>query len=291
MSAPQTVDRAAARGLAARICFWSYLAVAAATLLAVGLARSREDPGVLAAATRESGPFENATVLALVALGAWCLTAGRRRRNERTWRIGLPLLGVIAVAAGLEEMSWGQHILGFSTPDFLVGRNIQNESNLHNLIDSEIFGALVHVPVYALFVYPALVVTLVPSIGRREPISRIPAWAYPRPHTILVFCFGAGLHPWNDPVTIPDSAALVIALILFALTLTRAEHDGVSWLRAHFAAVCLATAIFASSGDIFGYINLQYEIRELIVVLGFSHWLCSLPPGDPGRRVPKMTNH
>jgi hypothetical protein len=285
MSAPRTADRAAASGLAAPICFWCYLAVAAATLLLVGLARLRADPGVLAAATRESGPFENATVLALVALGAWCLTAGRRRRNERAWRIGLPLLGVVAVAAGFEELSWGQHVLGFSTPDFLAGRNIQNESNLHNLIDSEIFGALIHVPVYALFVYPALVVRLAPSIGRRGPISRIPAWAYPRPHTILVFCFGAGLHPWNDPVTTPDSVALVTALILFALTLTRADHDGVSWLRTHFAAVCLATAIFASSGAIFGYINLQYEIRELIVVLGFTHWLCSLPQSEPGQRA------
>jgi hypothetical protein len=285
MSAPRTADRAAASSLAARVCFWSYLAVAAATLLLVGLARVREDPGVLAAATRESGPFENATVLALVALGAWCLTVGRRQRNGRAWRIGLPLFGALAVAAGLEEMSWGQHLFGFSTPDFLAGRNIQNESNLHNLIDSEIFGALVHVPVYALFVYPALIVTLVPSIGRRWPISRIPAWAYPRPHTILVFCFGAGLHPWDDPVTIPDSAALVTALILFALTLTLARLDDAPWLRIHFAAVCLATVVFASSGAIFGYINLQYEIRELIVVLGFSYWLYSLPQSGPGRRA------
>jgi len=43
---------------------------------------------------------------------------------------------VLAIACSyvvLEEISWGQRIFGFSTPDFLKSRNLQGEANLHNL--------------------------------------------------------------------------------------------------------------------------------------------------------------
>ncbi len=33
----------------------------------------------------------------------------------------------------LEEISWGQRIFGFDTPDYLKARNLQGEANLHNL--------------------------------------------------------------------------------------------------------------------------------------------------------------
>lgn len=33
----------------------------------------------------------------------------------------------------LEEISWGQRIFGFSTPEFLTARNLQGEANLHNV--------------------------------------------------------------------------------------------------------------------------------------------------------------
>lgn len=279
----QTAVRVATGTVAGRLVFLAYLAAAGATVAIVALAHLRSDPSILANATRESGAFENATVLALMLLGLWCMTAGRRRRDEKPWRWGLPLFGLFAVMAGLEEMSWGQHVIGFSTPDFLAGRNIQNESNLHNLIDSEIFGALVHVPVYVFFVFPALLVRVAPALADRWPLSLVPAWAYPREHTVLVFCFGAGLHPWNDPVTIPDSVALVTALFLFALVMWRSSRRMEPWASTHFAAVILATALFAGSGAFFGYINLQYEIRELIVVLGFSSWLFNLPASASGQ--------
>jgi tetratricopeptide (TPR) repeat protein len=44
---------------------------------------------------------------------------------------------VLAVACSyvvLEEISWGQRIFDFSTPDFLKSRNLQGEANLHNLL-------------------------------------------------------------------------------------------------------------------------------------------------------------
>ena len=46
------------------------------------------------------------------------------------------LLGGLAMAVGCgEELSWGQHIFGFSPPDFLVRfHDVQKELNIHNII-------------------------------------------------------------------------------------------------------------------------------------------------------------
>lgn len=60
----------------------------------------------------------------------------------RWWRRGLTLtaaayvllcLGFFFIAG--EEISWGQRILGFEGPEALVVANVQDEANLHNLLD------------------------------------------------------------------------------------------------------------------------------------------------------------
>lgn len=42
-------------------------------------------------------------------------------------------LGLLFLVACGEELSWGQHVLGFETPEGLRGANVQAEVNLHNL--------------------------------------------------------------------------------------------------------------------------------------------------------------
>jgi len=44
------------------------------------------------------------------------------------------LLAIACSYVVLEEISWGQRIFGFSTPEFLKSRNLQGEANLHNLL-------------------------------------------------------------------------------------------------------------------------------------------------------------
>ncbi len=52
------------------------------------------------------------------------------------------MLGAAAcmLAAG-EEISWGQCLFGWTTPDFLMGLNQQGETNIHNIY-SRAFGML-----------------------------------------------------------------------------------------------------------------------------------------------------
>jgi len=113
-----------------------------------------EDDGIL-----EYGQFlviAAAFVVALATLpAAW-------RRGPR-WLFGWVLLAALCCfyVAG-EEVSWGQHIVGWSTPEAWSELNDQNETNLHNVsswLDQKprhllslgvIVGGFV-IPLYALF--------------------------------------------------------------------------------------------------------------------------------------------
>ena len=49
--------------------------------------------------------------------------------------------GMATVFAAGEEISWGQRIFGFATPDFLMPLNVSQEFNVHN-IDSPTFSSI-----------------------------------------------------------------------------------------------------------------------------------------------------
>ncbi len=53
--------------------------------------------------------------------------------NTRSKRVFFFLLGLLFIVLMGEEISWGQRILGFETPEGLAERNMQSETNLHNL--------------------------------------------------------------------------------------------------------------------------------------------------------------
>ena len=43
------------------------------------------------------------------------------------------LLGMVMFLGAGEEISWGQRVIGFDTPDWIMERNVQREFTLHNL--------------------------------------------------------------------------------------------------------------------------------------------------------------
>lgn len=82
----------------------------------------------------EFGTVENLTVLFLLVavVSAWRLWRARGAVRSR-W------FGPFALAMGLgcaffagEELSWGQHLLGFEPPEAIAARNDQGEFNIHN---------------------------------------------------------------------------------------------------------------------------------------------------------------
>ncbi len=44
-------------------------------------------------------------------------------------------LGLFCLLVAMEEISWGQRLLGYRAPDYFLEQNFQQELNLHNIID------------------------------------------------------------------------------------------------------------------------------------------------------------
>lgn len=87
----------------------------------------------LAVMHSEGGPHE--TLQAIVIAGAFVMAARLLAcmKKDNRWLVawaGLAALCCFYVAG--EEISWGQHILNWSTPEYWSGINDQNETNLHN---------------------------------------------------------------------------------------------------------------------------------------------------------------
>ncbi len=82
--------------------------------------------------TREDYWVESLTAVWFFLAG--CLFFGTAWREPSLLRRGVYILGGMAMLfiAG-EEISWGQRIFGFATPDFLLPLNRQQEFNVHNI--------------------------------------------------------------------------------------------------------------------------------------------------------------
>lgn len=80
----------------------------------------------------EGGPHEAVEfVFAALAclLSLICVWINRRNLLLLVW-FSLAVLGCFYIAG--EEISWGQHVFDWTTPEFWSGVNDQNETNLHN---------------------------------------------------------------------------------------------------------------------------------------------------------------
>jgi hypothetical protein len=125
---------------------WRPLALA--VLLALVMVGSvlvlRLDRDVADAYIAEDGPVESFGAICLL-VGASVSVVGYshcRRTRADGWRAKIRAFSYLALALFLfmaagEELSWGQRLLGFGTPDALQGINAQGETTLHNLYGDE----------------------------------------------------------------------------------------------------------------------------------------------------------
>ena len=98
------------------------------------------DPTTFQALTREDYWVENLTAVWFLLAGLLLFVTALVERSF--FRRCVYILGAMAMvfAAG-EEISWGQRIFGFATPDFLMHLNESKEFNVHN-ISNDMFGII-----------------------------------------------------------------------------------------------------------------------------------------------------
>ena len=133
--------------------------------------------GLIQKLCQEDGIVETTTAvfyMAASALFAWMAvsTGGYRR----LWCLGFAALFFFVAA---EEISWGQRILGFGTPESMQAANVQHEFNFHNLeaIHSNIRMIGLLVIGVLCFVMPVSNKLLLQSAYERLGVPVFPLWA------------------------------------------------------------------------------------------------------------------
>ena len=118
---------------------WGFAAGAVA-LLALSYSVFMLSDATILSLGQEDGLFEYATAICFGVAGVLLLVrfASSRAGNDlflfRTRRnVFLLLLGLVFVLGCGEEISWGQRLVGYETPDSIAQVNLQGETNIHNL--------------------------------------------------------------------------------------------------------------------------------------------------------------
>ncbi len=107
-------------------------------IFAVALGLDAVAPDQYAVAVQEDEPVEWASFWAFALAAAGFVRAARARRaRERRW----PWLTIgtasFCAFVALEEISWGQRLLGYRPPAYFLAENFQQELNLHNLVETD----------------------------------------------------------------------------------------------------------------------------------------------------------
>ena len=125
----------------------------------------------------EQGVVELGTAFLFAVAAVSAVGLSRRSGHSSADRFR-PFFALVAVGASfvaLEEVSWGQHLFGWRSPDWFLTWNRQHETNVHNLLGnrvSEWFRT-------AAYVGSLLVAVALPLAVRRRPRSYEPSdWTF-----------------------------------------------------------------------------------------------------------------
>jgi hypothetical protein len=114
---------------------WAGLAVLLA-LLAAGATAHAFFPTAYYRLSQEDGPVEWATVWSFAAAALLHARAALARGGLR--RGFGALLAAFCLVVAAEEISWGQRLLGYRSPDYFLEHNRQQELTLHNAVEDAV---------------------------------------------------------------------------------------------------------------------------------------------------------
>ncbi|MCH9741559.1 MAG: hypothetical protein K0U38_12080 [Epsilonproteobacteria bacterium] len=216
--------------------------------------------------TQENGFFETISVVLLFSIFIYGIVAMIKNSQLFSTLILLSILAfsLLAFLAGMEEISWGQHLFHFQSGDYFLEQNLQKETNLHNLVDANLFSSVIYSTIYTLFVFIPLLYKIFAK--HLEQITLLKYFDI-NPHTILVVLFASvfQMYFYNDIGVLVDMLTHITALLLFGYFLWSNVNN--FWLTVHYIVIIVSTVISMLHYSVYDFFNMQYEIREMFVVL------------------------
>jgi len=213
--------------------------------------------------SHENSFFESMGTLALFMISIYGIYALYRYKFNRYEQLVIVIFGILAFLAGMEEISWGQQIFHFPSSEYFIEHNLQQETNLHNLVDANLFSSIIYSSVYTFLVFIPLFYKIFPYLHQFKILKYFDI----NPHTILVVLFASlfQLYFYNDIGVFADMVTHFFGVTVFGFYLFKSKST--IWLKLHFATIVIATIISISCYHIYSFLNMQYEIRESFVEL------------------------
>ena len=228
------------------------------------------DPELFSMIGREDGPIENGSALLVLAASMVTFTAAWflwKRRTGMMQQVFLAAsMALIFFVIGMEEISWGQRIIGFDSPSPFLESD-QPETNLHNIATD----------MFELWYYSLATVFLIvlPFVHDRTTLlDRIP-FVGPLVPSLTVAFMSAPVAAYNYDNWNRPSIQILFYLTLFILVyylLLRFRQGKRFASQVYFLLMPLAIvaiqAKFLQGGDFLRYWDVT-EYKEFFIPLGF----------------------
>jgi hypothetical protein len=237
------------------------------------------DPALLSRLRREDEIIENLSAIFLLAATVVTWLAIRNARGHfDLLGISLPAwspllgLGALFLLISLEEISWGQRIFGFVTPEILSG-NTHGQTNLHN------FATHTSEHFYYGTAFCAFVLLPYAAAKARFEWPRAIAFLTPAPEFALVAAPAAFIQSemWNNvPVQIAAWGAAFI-LADFAL---RARGAARYWAVLVLSVCVAGQAVFLGAADDLIRIHDLTEYKETLIAFLCFTWAIAVCPAS-----------
>ena len=245
---------------------------------------------------REDGAIENMqAILYLLGAGLWgsaFIFTKTTKENGRRRKLFYLLFLCLFLFFFFEEISWGQRIFGFSTPEPLEEMNTQDETNIHNIgFGNSLFW--IHL-LMGFFVVTVGIIFPVLKLGSKRSSLIFERLKFPVLHHNLIACFCIALVFYSDP-----GFHWYVPLILFAIffpiililsgkfsdffdkfenPLLQFSSVAIIGLLIIIINVNLETAHYLSN-------NIAFEIRELFIALALFFFSAYEAYGANNRKV------
>jgi hypothetical protein len=258
-------------GRAARVAALAVFAAALA-MIAVFL----QDPAAFHFGAQEDRPLEWLSALLLLAGAGLFLVHAARGRNDRPTLVVAAGLGLLLLVIGMEEISWGQRLFGFATPERLAAANWQHEFNLHN-VQTDLSETLYYVGASLFLILLPLLRDIAPAALRALPVDRLAPHRHVALASAPVFAFNYG--HWNL-YSIQLAALLAVAAYLAWAVAARRRGAGAEAAAFALAAlfVVAGQALFLARGTSLVDIPDPTEYKEFFIALGFAWHGASVRP-------------
>lgn len=140
----------------------------------------------------EDASVEWITVLGLLLASFTCFARAVKLRRHRTWLFLFTsiLLGLVLFFGAGEEISWGQRILNIESPEYFKEKNLQGETNLHNLV---LGGVKINMWIFTFLLTAVLgfYLLVIPLLYRKKKWMQnfVRYWGVPLPKTYQIVAF------------------------------------------------------------------------------------------------------